>query len=643
VIIRSAIYSDKVKAETERAIAERWSARTLHEQLCQTADRYPDRPAITFQLTSGPADPASSRTWEEFRDDVTRAANLFRKLGIGPEDVMAYVLPNGLEAPTVLLAGATAGIVNPVNPLLSVEHIAAILRETRAKVVVTLAPFPKTDLPQNVAKAIALAPGVRLVLEVDLARYLPFPKALVARAIRPRFRRRHTAQVVDFHAALASQSGAALEFTERRDNSVCAYFHTGGTTGLPKIAQHRPHGILYNGWCGAAYMFTEEDVLMCPLPLFHVLAAYPIFMSCLMTGAQMVLPTPQGYRGAGVLDTFWKLVERHRVSFVVMVPTAAAALMQRPVDADISTLRQAISGSAAMPVELFHRFESATGITILEGYGMTEATCLVSINPPFGERRIGSVGFPFPYTDVKIRDCAPDGAIRKDLDRDEVGEICVKGPGVSDAIYTEVEKNRGALTPDGYLRTCDLGRIDADGYIWITGRAKDLIIRGGHNIDPAMIEDAFMHHPDVAFAGAIGQPDAHAGEVPAVYLELVEGARSPVEAIEADAIPRICERAALPRHVEVLEALPKTAVGKVFKPELRRLAMVRVLGEALEVANTGARIDRVIDDRRRGQMALVTRSGRPEGDEAARQVLGGFAIPWEWSDTAASNREHSMS
>lgn len=140
--------------------------------------------------------------------------------------------------------------------------------------VVTLAPFPKTDLAQNVAKAVALAPGVRTVLEVDLARHLNFPKSLAARLIRPRFRRRHQAKVIDFHAAIASQSSAELEFAERRDNSVCAYFHTGGTTGLPKIAQHRPDGILYNGWCGKAYMFTEVDTLMCPLPLFHVFAAY---------------------------------------------------------------------------------------------------------------------------------------------------------------------------------------------------------------------------------------------------------------------------------------------------------------------------------------------------------------------------------
>ncbi len=141
------------------------------------------------------------------------------------------------------------------------------------------------------------------------------------------------------------------------------------------------------------------------------------------------MPTPQGYRGDGVMANFWKLVARHRVSFLITVPTAAAALMQRPVDADISTLRLALSGSAAMPVELFNRFEAATGVKILEGYGMTEATCLVSINPPFGERRIGSVGLPFAYCDVRIRRCDAAGSVQAECGVEEIGEICVKNPG----------------------------------------------------------------------------------------------------------------------------------------------------------------------------------------------------------------------
>jgi acyl-CoA synthetase (AMP-forming)/AMP-acid ligase II len=610
-MLKISTLADKAAAEAEGPVEARWTARTLHEQLRETAARFPDRRAVTFQLRSGPKDKLASLTWAELLAATTRAANLFRRLGVGPQDGVAYVLPNGIEAPIALLAGATAGIVAPINPLLSPENIGALLQEARAKVVVTLAPFPKTDLAQKVAAALAHAPEVRTVLQVDLARYLAPPLAWIAPFLRPKVEAPARVQTLDFHKALASARADALDFAEPDPDRPCAAFHTGGTTGLPKIAQHRARGILYNGWLGHAYIFTEQDVLMCPLPMFHVLAAYPIFMSCLMSGAEFVMPTPQGYRGEGVMDNFWKLVARHRATFLITVPTAAAALMQRKVDADVSTLRFAISGSAAMPVELFNRFEAATGLKICEGYGMTEATCLVSINPPFGERKIGSVGLPFVYTDVKIRHCDGRGAVLRDCAAEEVGEICVKNPGVSAQIYADPGRNAAALTADGYLRTGDLGRMDADGYVWITGRAKDLIIRGGHNIDPASIEEALMAHPAVAFAGAIGQPDAHSGEAPAVYVELVAGAEADAEGLKSFVAEHVAERAAQPKHVEVLPELPKTAVGKIFKPDLRRRAIARVYDEALAQAGLGARVQEVIEDRRLGLVAVIAPGARP--------------------------------
>ncbi|HPG21741.1 MAG TPA: acyl-CoA synthetase [Amaricoccus sp.] len=631
-MFRMATLADKLAVEAEAPVESRWTARTLYEQLCETAGRFPDRQAVAFQLRSGPRDKAVTLSWAELRAEVVQLANLLRSLGLGPGEVVASVLPNGLEAPVTLLAGATAGIVNPINPLLSPEHIAGILRETGAKVVVTLAPFPQSDVAQKVAEAVALAPGVETVLQADLARYLPAPLAWAMPVLRPKAEVHHRARVLDLRSEMQRHPADELRFTEDTSDRVCAYFHTGGTTGLPKIAQHHARGILYNGWCGKAYMFTEADVMMCPLPMFHVLAAYPVFMSCLTSGAQIVFPTPQGFRGAGVLKNFWKLIERYRASFVITVPTAVSALMQRPVDADVSTLRLAISGSAAMPVELFHRFEEATGVMILEGYGLTEATCLIAVNPPYGERKIGSVGLPFAYTDVRILHCDAGGGIVKECGTDEVGEICARNPGVNAAVYTDAEKNRGIIAEGGYLRTGDLGRLDTDGYLWITGRAKDLIIRGGHNIDPAVIEEAMMSHPEVAFAGAIGQPDMHSGEVPAVYVELVEGSRASEEELLAHARARIPERAAVPKHVEVLEALPKTAVGKVFKPDLRCRAIARVLNAALAEAGTEARIAEVVEDRRRGLVARVEPGRSGSADEAVATVLGGFTVPWEWRD-----------
>lgn len=627
--------SDDIRAiEAEMPWSARLPAASLHEQLVLTAGRFPARPALTFQLRSGPRDKAVTLDWATFRADVTRAANLFRRLGVGDTDTVAFVLPNGIEAALSIVAGATAGIVMPVNPMLAPEHVAHLLREAGARVVVTLRPFPKTDLAERVAEAVAMSPEVHTVVEVDLGRYLPAALRPVLPLLRPRRRVRHQAKVVDFWRALGRERGDALDFVEAKGDRVCARYHTGGTTGLPKLAQHRASGILYNGWCGASYAFGEGDVLMCPLPLFHVFAAYPVLAACLVSGASMVMPTPQGYRGDGVFDNFWKLVERHRATFMIAVPTAVAALMQRKVDADVTSLRLAICGSSAMPVELFRRFEAAAGVTVIEGYGMTEATCLIAVNPPFGERRIGSVGLPVPYTEVRILHCDAEGRVARECGTEEVGEICLRAPGVHAEVYTEPRLNRGIMTHDGFLRTGDLGRLDADGYLWITGRAKDIIIRGGHNIDPASIEDALMQHPDVAFAGAIGQPDAMAGEVPAVYVELVAGHSVEPRALIEHVRALVAEPAAIPKHLEVMPELPKTAVGKIFKPDLRRMAIARVFDAAFEEAGSGARVAEVVEDRRRGLVARIRPGTAGREDAAAAAALAGFAVPWEWSEPA---------
>lgn len=611
-----------------------WDARplpaSLHALLTDTAARHGDRPALSFQLTSGPKDAAETLTWRQLMAKVTQVANLLRALGVGPDDTVAYVLPNATETALTLIGGAIAGRVNPVNPLLDAEQIGAILRETGAKVVVTLKAFPKTDIAAKVAEAVALAPEVKTVLEVDLNRYLSAPKSWIVPFLRPKYRVAHKARVLDFAAELARQPSDRLTFAEGTGDRVAALFHTGGTTGMPKVAQHRVSGMIYNGWLGARMLFQSQDVVMCPLPLFHVFAAYPILMSVLSSGAHVVFPTPAGYRGEGVMDNFWKLVERWQVSFIVTVPTAISALMQRKVDADVSSLRYAFSGSAPLPVELYHRFEKATGVTIVEGYGLTEATCLVSVNPPEGGKKIGSVGIPFPYTDVRILHCDAAGAVVKECVTDEMGEICVSNPGVfPGATYTEAAKNAGLFADERYLRTGDLGRIDPDGYLFITGRAKDLIIRGGHNIDPAEIEEALAGHPAVAFVGAIGQPDAFAGELPCAYVELVGGASvTPAELVEF-ARTRIHERAALPKHVEILDELPKTAVGKVFKPDLRKRAIRRVYDAALAKAGVEARVSEVVEDRKRGLVARIVHTG--QADEAAVEaVLGEFTRPWEW-------------
>jgi fatty-acyl-CoA synthase/long-chain acyl-CoA synthetase len=281
-----------------------------------------------------------------------------------------------------------------------------------------------------------------------------------------------------------------------------------------------------------------------------------------------------------------------------------------------------------MPLELFRRFESATGMAVIEGYGLTEATCLVSCNPVDGEKKIGSVGVPFPHCDVKILKTTPHGIL--ECETDEVGEICVANPGVrTTGTYTEADKNRDLYYHSDYLRTGDLGRIDADGYLWITGRAKDLIIRGGHNIDPAEIEEALAGHTAVAVAGAIGQPDAFAGELPCVYVELVGGAEASTDDLMTWCREHIHERAAIPKHLEILDELPKTAVGKVFKPDLRKRAITRIYDAALKDAGLAACVDHVAEDKKQGLVAHLKKTGAVDEAEIAK-TLGEFTRPWTW-------------
>jgi fatty-acyl-CoA synthase/long-chain acyl-CoA synthetase len=622
---------DRDAIQAEMPWEERSVPDTLWEQICMTAEKFPKRPAFSYQLLSGPTDKAETLSWEDVRDMTAQSANLFRSLGVKENDVIAYVLPNASETIVTLLGGAVAGIVNPINPLLEPEQIGAILRETNAKVVVTLKPFPKTDIAEKVAEAVRHAPHVHTILQVDLNRYLTPPKSWIVPLIRPKMPGNTHAEIKDFNKERKKQP-KTLQFENVKQDRVAAYFHTGGTTGMPKVAQHKYSGMLYNGWLGSKLLFTEEDNIMCPLPLFHVFAVHVIVMAAIRSGARVVFPTPAGYRGDGVMDNFWKLCERWKISFIITVPTAVAALMQRKVDADISTVKTAFSGSAPMPMELFKRFSDTCGVTICEGYGLTEATCLVSVNPPDGEKKVGSTGIPLPYCDVKIVNVV-DGA-PVECATDEIGEICISNPGVfAGNTYTEADKNVDLYHFDTYLRTGDLGRLDAEGYLWITGRAKDLIIRGGHNIDPAEIEEALQTHPAVAFAGAIGQPDAYSGELPCAYVELVEGGDVSEQELLEYASVHVHERAAHPKHMTILPELPKTAVGKVFKPDLRKMAITRVYNEALEKAGCAARVVSVLDDKKRGLIAEVQANGASV--EQVGEVLGSYTRPWEWAEAAA--------
>ena len=631
-MIKLATKTDKERIELDMPWEDRKPANTVHQLLTQAKEKHGARNALTFQLLSDPKSKAETLTWAEVHDRATQAANLFRSLGVGKDDVVALLLPNSTETAIAILGAQIAGIACPINPLIDPKQIGRIMQVSNAKVLVTLKSFPKTNLAQIAGTAAEMCAGLNHILEVDLGRHLAPPKSWLIPLIRPKGPSYGSRSVEDFNSAVARQRSDRLDFADEEDNRVAAMFHTGGTTGIPKLTQHRHNGMIYNGWAGTVVGLGSDDVVICPLPLFHVFAAYPLLMSALVTGVHVILPTPAGYRGDGVFDNFWKLVERWKVSFIAMVPTAAAALMQRPVDADISTLKKAFTGSQAMPLDLFKRFEGVAGVEILEGYGLTEATCLVSVNPLHGERKVGSAGLPSPYTKVRILECAADGTVTRECADGETGEICISSPGVNPgAAYTDTAKNEGLFADGSWLRTGDLGHLDEDGYLWITGRAKDIIIRGGQNVDPSLIEEVLAEHESVAFVGAIGQPDPRLGEIPCVYLELVAGSSTTAEELEEFASSNIKDRLAIPAHVEVLEELPKTAVGKVFKPALRVRAIGRVLNARLGDENLGASVEGVVEDPERGLTATVSVTD-PSCRDRVGAVLSEYLVQWRFAD-----------
>lgn len=604
---------------------DRLPARNTYDVVAQACRRHPQATALRFIMTGEPTAPEFKVDYRTLLARVTQAANAFHRAGIAPGKAVTLLLPNLPQTHYALLGAQAAGIASPVNPMLDVDHIAAIVDATQAEALVALAPVPDSDLWNKAVAVADRCKSLRTVFVVSPAPYVSTPLRLLlsgmyAAAKRPA---RRGVNVIPFDSALDAEPAHELASGRRiAENDICAYFHTGGTTGLPKVAQHTHLNEAFVAW-SLGELEPRPNVLLCGLPLFHVNGAMVTGLGAFHTGSEVVMLTPAGYRGKGVMQHFWKLVERFRATTFSGVPTIYGALAALPLDgADISSLRYAFVGAAPLPGEVARRFEAVAGIRLHEGYGLTEGACVSSANPMQGERRLGTVGLRLPYQDLKIWKVDAEGRATAECVAGEAGVIGVCGPNVFPG-YLRDEDNQGIWLKQGWLNTGDLGYLDADGYLHLTGRAKELIIRGGHNIDPAMIEDALLRHPAVAMAAAVGQPDAYAGELPVAYVTLKPGSHATPEALLAAARELVPERAAVPARVEILPQMALTAVGKVAKAELRMRAAEHVLREALAQHVPAAKV-RVKADARRGVVAFV-QCGM-HGEARVREALGGFTI-----------------
>lgn len=618
----------EIEAIEKVPLSARGIAANTYEAIAATARAYPDTIAIRFiangdvwrhDRDAGLSGLTRDLTYADLLGMVNQTANLFRSLSVQRSDVVSMLLPNLPEAYGVLWAGEAAGIVNPINYLLEAEEIGHIIQSAGSRVLVIMGEHPEVAIFGKLAAIRDHAPCVEHVVVVGGGAD-------------------SDGGHIDFATGISAQRADALEFAvDAGPDTIASLFHTGGSTGLPKLAQHTHGNEVYTGWIlNSLYRFQPGETTLVGLPLFHCNAAIASGLSAFMSGATVLMAGLNGYRSPGVVDNLFHLIDTYNAISFTAVPTIYARLVQLPLDGcDLTSLRLPTCGAAPMPVQLFHSFEAKVGVRVSEGYGLTEATvcstaCPIESDPP----RIGSIGMRLPYTSVKAGIVNSDGVFVRDCAVDEVGTVLISGPAATPG-YTDPDRNGALFVTDSegvrWVNTGDLARQDADGFFWLTGRSKELIIRGGHNIDPKSIEEVLAAHPAVNLAAAVGRPDPYAGEVPVAYVDTV-ASTSEAELI-AWCSARIGERAAIPKAIIIVDKLPVTGVGKIHKPTLNLLEIKGVAEREIEAL--GAVIGRAeveaITDAKMGNMAIARITTAQDADpamveEALRDALDRYSF-----------------
>ncbi len=549
------------------------TARNLYDLLLATSREVGDSLALTVLGSGGLSDIGISLTHKALLSKVTRAANMFHRLGIEPgRGVVAFLAPTLPSLWPLLLGAQVAGTASTLNYLLSEPAILDLLNAQEATVLVVPAASLDETCWAKAASVFDRVPTLRTVIVIGGAE--------------------RASGFVPLEEAIAGCRSDALEFQPLADrDAVCALFHTGGTTGRPKVVR-LTHGNQIHAAFGFAQVFgyDERDTVINGFPFFHVGGTMTTGLSVLAAGGHVVVPSPYALRPQAVIDRYWSIVEHFKATVVSGVPTSIAALTNawKP-GADLSSVRMAVTGGAVLPRAVGGRFESTTGIRLFETYGMTETAAAIAFNPGRGAPVAGSVGFRAPYSEIRIVGLGSDAP---DIcPTNESGLVQVRGPQVFPG-YLDPAHDAGVLGADGWLTTGDVGYLTADARLVLTGREKDLIVRSGHNIDPAAIEDVANQFEDVQISAAVGMPDQHAGEVPALFVVPKPGREVNLEALQAHMQQNVPEPPARPRCIKVIDALPVTAVGKILKPALRDLAIgekvrletARIAGPAASVA-----------------------------------------------------------
>ncbi len=550
-----------VRRLEQTPLAQAITLGTTYDIFRSSAEAFGDKTALTFLRTANPDDDPIRWSYAALLQGIHQTANLLHRLGVGPQDAIGVLLPGCLDYHLALWGGEAAGIVQPLNPLLSEEKLISLLNAGKAKVLFAWGSDEEAGIWSKAMHIRSQVPTLKTILRVAPCTESVAPPLPVG--------------VLDFgeqrHAEEADRLVSGRRITP---GDIAAYFHTGGTTGAPKLARHSHRAQVFTAWACVQLQGTRaEDVVINGYPLFHVAGVLPGALTSFAAGSEVIIPTPALFRNRDVITHYWRLVERYRATAVSAVPTVLAALSNIAIgNADISTLRYCRTGAAPLSPDLAARFESLTGLHVHESLGMTEMAGISTITPPGVTVPVGCVGLRLPYTQLRVVALDERGnPTAGDMPEGEQGMVIFKSPNLFSG-FVDPKDNPNALTSEGWLATGDLGWLDAQGRLHLSGRSKDLIIRGGHNIDPKVIEDAMAGHPAVQHCAAVGQPDAYAGELPVLFVTLKPEARASAEELLSYVCQRVDEPPARPKSVTVLQVMPMTLVGKIFKPELRQLA-----------------------------------------------------------------------
>jgi long-chain acyl-CoA synthetase len=498
---------------------------TIREILETNAQNTPDKIFLYYEDIT--------KTYAEIDEIANRVANALLSLNVKRGDNVNLLLTNRPEFIYLMFGLAKIGAVCcPINPALRPDEVQYIVNNSESVALITedkLMPLVR-GIREHIPKVmdVIVADGCKKCGEM----------------------------VFD---DLVNSASAAPPPPGVTPSDRAAIIYTSGTTGKPKGAMLSQANYI---WDARAVVrsaeMTAEDRFMCILPLFHVNGQVVTVLAPLCAGASMVL-VPQFSA-----SKFFETVDKFKPTAFSGVPTIYAMLLNTPgtENYDLASLRFCICGAAPMPVEVFKKFEEKFNAKILEGYGLSEGTCASSINPLDGTRKVGSIGVPIhPEQDMKIMDHD-----NNEMPRGQHGEICVKGPNVMEGYYNNPDATEAAIK-DGWLHTGDMGFVDEDGYFYISGRIKEMIIRGGENIYPKEIEEVIYTHPAVAEAAVIGVRDDFYGEEVKAVIVCKPG----MSATEKEIMDYCFERLAkykCPKSVAFIEDMPKTATGKIQKRKL---------------------------------------------------------------------------